>query len=75
MELVNFRKSNKITLDMINNQYLNEEEQKSLYDSIYERVDKIFKILERETLANDDSGISYQIVKNNEIKRDDKYEL
>ena len=75
MELVNFRKSNLITFDLINNNYLDEEEQKELKKRIFEEISKVYKILKNEAIMFDDNGIALEIINNNEIKRDDNNEL
>ena len=75
IELVNFRKSCSTTLKMIDNIYLDEEDKKNIKDNINEGIVSTFQILEKQALQIDDNGVAYQIIKNNEIKRDDKDEL
>ena len=75
IELVNFRKSIKQIIELIDNKYLTDQEKEDLRKTIKEQTEETYKILERDSINHDEEGIFYQIIKNNRIKWSDNNEL
>ena len=75
MEMVNFRKNIKLTMELINNNNLYVHDRIQIEKNLKEEVEETYKILEKEAIKSDDDGVLYNIIKNNRIKWSDNNEL
>ena len=66
--LVTFKKEVNYLLDMLGVKFLNEESKNVIYKQIKDKVDEIYKILDKKALEIDYTGVLSMMIKNNGIK-------
>jgi len=66
--LVTFKKEVNYLLDMLGVKFLNEESRNVIYKQIKDKVDEIYKILDKKALEIDYTGVLSMMIKNNGIK-------